>query len=225
MRHPARTTARASRSHHHRADHVPQHPPPGPAPRPQLTAAPRTRQRPSGQPVLDPSNVHPYREHSASARDTALPDALGQKRYREGLHMPSSARCRRPPTPHRHRHAPRSVGTHNARKPPRTSASPMPLNNHSSAKDSTAPHWTHSSSLHRSRSKDASSNTRVASSVRTPARPPPKSTTTTTSTPASWPRHWPNVHPATSASASQTPAEQQHVEQERPSTSRRIGLL
>jgi hypothetical protein len=43
--------------------------------------------------------------------------------------MPSSARCRRPSTPHRHRHAPRSVGAHNARKPPHTSASPVPLNN------------------------------------------------------------------------------------------------
>lgn len=42
--------------------------------------------------------------------------------------MPSSARCRRPPTPHRHRHTPRSVGTHNAPKPPPTSASPVPLN-------------------------------------------------------------------------------------------------
>jgi hypothetical protein len=41
--------------------------------------------------------------------------------------MPSSARCRRPPTPHHHRHTPRSVSTHNAgnrptgRHPPRRS--------------------------------------------------------------------------------------------------------
>jgi hypothetical protein len=42
--------------------------------------------------------------------------------------MPSSARCRRPPTPRPSRHTPRSVGTHNARNPPHTSASPVPLN-------------------------------------------------------------------------------------------------
>jgi hypothetical protein len=42
--------------------------------------------------------------------------------------MPSSAWCRRPPTPHPSRHTPRSVGTHNARNSPHTSASPAPLN-------------------------------------------------------------------------------------------------
>jgi superfamily II DNA or RNA helicase len=41
------------------------------------------------------------------------------------------------------------------------------------------------------------------------ARPRPKSTTTTTSTPASWPHHWLGAHPATPASASPTPVEQQ----------------
>ena len=107
---------------------APQHPHPGPPPRPQRTTTTRARQLPADKPVLDPSSVHPYREHSASARYTALPDALGQERYREGLRMPSSARCRRQPTPHRHRHTPRSVGTHNARKPPPTSASPAPPN-------------------------------------------------------------------------------------------------
>ena len=43
--------------------------------------------------------------------------------------MPSSARCRRLPTAHPAQHTPRSVGTHNARKPPPTSDSPAPLNN------------------------------------------------------------------------------------------------
>ena len=42
--------------------------------------------------------------------------------------MPSSARCRRLPTAHPAQHTPRSVGTHNARKPPPTSDSPAPLN-------------------------------------------------------------------------------------------------
>jgi hypothetical protein len=48
--------------------------------------------------------------------------------------MPSSARCRRPPAPHRHRHTPQSVSTHNARKPLQTSASPAPLNTRSAAR-------------------------------------------------------------------------------------------
>jgi hypothetical protein len=43
--------------------------------------------------------------------------------------MPSSARCRRPPTAHPAQHTPRSVSTHNAREPPPTSDSPAPLNN------------------------------------------------------------------------------------------------
>ena len=40
--------------------------------------------------------------------------------------MPSSARCRRLPTAHPAQHTPRSVSTHNARKPPPTSDSPAP---------------------------------------------------------------------------------------------------
>ena len=58
---------------------TPQDPRPGPAPRPQRPTTTRTHQLTPDKPVLDPASVHPYREHSASARDTALPDALGQE--------------------------------------------------------------------------------------------------------------------------------------------------
>ena len=51
--------------------------------------------------------------------------------------MPSSARCRRLPTAHPAQHTPRSVGTHNARKPPPTSDSPAPLNNRTAVLDFT----------------------------------------------------------------------------------------
>ena len=98
---------RTPRPHHRGTALVPQHPSPSPTPPPQLATTDRTHQLTPSQPVLDPSSVHPYREHSASARDTALPDALGQEEHREDLHMPSSPRCRRQPTPRRHRHTPR----------------------------------------------------------------------------------------------------------------------
>jgi hypothetical protein len=103
MRLPARAAPGPPRPHRPAAA---QHPRPGPPPRPQTAPATRARQLSPDKPALDPGGIYPYREHSASARDTALPDALGQERCREGLRMPSSARRRRPPAPHRHRHTP-----------------------------------------------------------------------------------------------------------------------
>jgi hypothetical protein len=79
MRPTTLTAARPPRPYHHRTPDTPQDPRPGPAPRPQRPTTTRTPQLTPDKPVLDPANVHPYRDHSASARDTALPDALGQE--------------------------------------------------------------------------------------------------------------------------------------------------
>jgi hypothetical protein len=79
MRPTTPTATRAPRTHHHRTALSTQRPPPSPTPRPQRTTTTRTHQLTPGKPVLDPSSVHPYREHSASARDTALPDTLRQR--------------------------------------------------------------------------------------------------------------------------------------------------
>lgn len=74
----------------------------------------------------------------------------------------------------------------------------------SSAKASTAPLSTHSSSPDRSPSREDSSSTPAASCAHTPASKPPKSTTTTMWRCRCWPQPSPNAGPATSASASQT---------------------
>ena len=79
MRPTALTAPRPPRPQHHRAAVITQRSRPGPAPRPQRTATTRTHQLTVGEPFLDSGSVGPYREHSASARDTALPDALGQE--------------------------------------------------------------------------------------------------------------------------------------------------
>ena len=79
MRPTTLTAARPPRPHHHRTPGTPQDPRPGPAPRPQRPTTTRTPQLTPDKPVLDPGSVHPYREHSASARDTALPDTLRQE--------------------------------------------------------------------------------------------------------------------------------------------------
>jgi len=94
MRHAATDTPGPPRSHHHRSTrHVPQYTATCPAPPAQQPVTTRTCQLAVSQTHLDPRRVGLYREHSASARYTALP-ALGQ-RYREGLsHAPPSARCR-----------------------------------------------------------------------------------------------------------------------------------
>jgi hypothetical protein len=75
-----------------------------------------------------------------------------------------------------------------------------------SARASTARHWTPCSSPRRLPSKAASCSTPGASSGRSRARTRPKSTTTTTSAPASSPHPWPSAPPDTPASASPIPA-------------------
>ena len=79
MRPTALTAPRPPRPQHHRAAVITLRSRPGPAPRPQRTATTRTHQLTVGEPFLDSGSVGPYREHRASARDTALPDAHGQE--------------------------------------------------------------------------------------------------------------------------------------------------
>jgi len=87
MRHPTPRAPCPARSHHHRPATATQQPRPRPTPRPQRTIAIRARQPARHQTGLDLNLVRPYREHSASERYTALPDASAKTR-REGLRMP-----------------------------------------------------------------------------------------------------------------------------------------
>ena len=114
MRHTTPAAARPPRPDRHRRRITPQHPRPGPPPRPQRPAAIRTRQLIPGKPVLDPGSICPYREHSASARDTALPGRLGQRDTGRAFVCPHRHGAAANEHDHRPRHTPRSVGTQHA---------------------------------------------------------------------------------------------------------------
>src|SRR6185369_11958559 len=114
MRHTTPAAARPPRPHRHRRRITPQHPRPGPPPRPQRPPAIRTLQLIPGKPVLDPGSICPYREHSASARDTALPGRLGQRDTGRAFVCPHRHGAAANEHDHRPRHTPRSVGTQHA---------------------------------------------------------------------------------------------------------------
>ena len=136
MRHTARTAARPPRPHRHRRRATPQHPRPSPPPRPQRPPAIRAPQLSSAKPLFDPASICPYREHSASARDTALPGRLGQTDTGRAFVCPHRHGAAANEHDHRPRHTPRSVGTQHAgirtrhRHPQRRSTTARPWRSH-----------------------------------------------------------------------------------------------
>jgi hypothetical protein len=102
----------------HRPAPAPQHPTPSPTPPVQHPATTRALKLPARQPPLDLDRVRPYRDHSASARYTALPDALRQKDTGRAFSHAPIGKVPPPTNSQARGQATDIIGAHNAAKPP-----------------------------------------------------------------------------------------------------------